>query len=157
MAALENLLIRLARLSLPRADREWMAGDVEEEWRRLRVAEGRVAAVRWLLAETCRNLGHALSLERPELKGRLLVRNLGQDFRYALRLFRRAPAFTATVIVTLGLGIGANTAIFSVVDALLFKPLPYPHAERLYAVTFANETPLGMQYWPYPKYAALAR
>ena len=157
MAALENLLIRLARLSLPRADREWMAGDVEEEWRRLRVAEGRVAAVRWLLAETCRNLGHALSLERPELKGRLLVRNLGQDFRYALRLFRRAPAFTATVIVTLGLGIGANTAIFSVVDALLFKPLPYPHADRLYAVTLANETLLGMQYWPYPKYAAFAR
>lgn len=56
---------------------------------------------------------------------------LGQDVRYALRGFRRSPVFTVTVIVTLMLGIGATTAIFSVVDRILFRSLPYAHADRL--------------------------
>jgi putative ABC transport system permease protein len=79
------------------------------------------------------------------------------DFRYAARNLLHAPGFAAIVVVTLALGIGANTAIFSVVDALLFKSLPYPHADRLYAITLATDKPQGYQYWPYPKYAAFAR
>ena len=54
-----------------------------------------------------------------------------QDLRYALRAFRRAPAFTAAAVLSIGIGIGANTAIFSVTNALLFRPLPYPDAARL--------------------------
>jgi putative ABC transport system permease protein len=56
---------------------------------------------------------------------------LGQDVRYALRGFRRSPVFTVTVIVTLMLGIGATTAVFSVVDRILFRSLPYAHSDKL--------------------------
>src|SRR5271170_7211069 len=57
-----------------------------------------------------------------------------QDVRYALRGFGRNPVFAVTVIATLALGIGATTAIFSVVDRILFRSLPYGHADRLVSV-----------------------
>jgi predicted permease len=56
---------------------------------------------------------------------------LGRDVRYAFRVMRRTPAFTATAIVTLALVIGACTAVFTLADAILLRPLPYPQPERL--------------------------
>ncbi len=76
---------------------------------------------------------------------------LAQDARHGLRVIRRSPAFSLAAVATLAVGIGASTAVFSVVDLLLFRSLPYPRADRLVSVGFsgpidANEFNVGNAY-----------
>ncbi len=64
------------------------------------------------------------------------LENILRDISFALRQMRRKPGFTITAVLTLALGIGANTVIYTLVDSILLRPLPYPHQDRLMRVPY---------------------
>src|SRR5262249_18593106 len=101
-------------------------------------AAARVAAKRRLggvpqIQEECRDMRRTNQIETTV-----------SDLRYAVRVLGHTPGFTAVLVLTLGLSIGASTAIFSVIEGVLLRPLPYPHADRIVRVFFNGDS--------YPKF-----
>jgi predicted permease len=108
--------------------------DLEEEMRfhlEMRAQESGAAAARKKFG----NVAFLLEDSR-EAWGWSALERIARDTRYALRAFRKSPAFTATAIATMALAIGVNTAIFSFVDRLLLRPLPFPESDRLASLYF---------------------
>jgi predicted permease len=138
----------LLRLLLPRDEREFLLGDLEERWReriegREGASSGAAGHVRlWYYGQVLRSMVHALRMRRESRglargdAGSLKpswnpLRDAGQDLHFALRSFRARPGFALTAVLLIGLGIGATVSIFSVVDAIVLRPLPYPDPDRL--------------------------
>src|SRR5262245_44025692 len=86
-----------------------------------------------------------------DARGVRWIEELWQDLRYGARMLMKNPGFTLIAVITLALGIGANTAIFSIVNGVLFESLPYPDADRLVVVTEETQGAPGLSV-AYPDY-----
>jgi predicted permease len=151
----------LLRFRLAPEDCEFALGDLEEEFLERLDRDGRARARRWywrqalrtLIARRRRRFPADLASnpldgqDIPATRRTTLMTHLAQDIRFALRILRRSPGFTAIVGLSLALGIGASTAMFSVVHAALLKPLPFKDPERLvmtmWGTSAADNAPLN--------------
>ena len=154
LGGFEQVLIRLLERLLPEQEREFLLGDLMEELHRRRATDGPWATRRRALHEILALARHGWlwRLRRPKedpmssplesaasqspLSKHLRI--FGRDLRVGARRLVRAPGPTLVIVATLALGIGLNSLVFMLADTLLFRPLPYPEAERLISIETNN-------------------
>jgi putative ABC transport system permease protein len=153
------ILSRIVRAS----ERNALLGDLEESFcTEILPARGAPAARRWYWAQTLRaplflgaNEPKQRTASSPHGDGPML--NTLTDLRFALRMLARQPGFTALALLTLAVGIGATTAIFSAVYPIIVEPLPYPHADRVHMVYEREKKDGATSYVGYATFVDLAR
>ncbi len=153
---------RLSRLRLDPARRaeivEELSQHLHDRYAELRSAGMNAAeAEQQSLTELTRLARHLAGIEPPAALeppvlgggGSTMLRTITHDIRYAVRTFLRNPGFTTVVLLTLGLGIGATTAIFSVLDGVMLRPLPYADIDRILTISEQTKDGRGMSVaWP---------
>ena len=128
-----RIAARLLAFFTAAEDREIVLGDLAEEFRVVRVPRlGERAARRWYWSQVVRSIWPLFSFSWAQ-EGWGMT-GLGSDVVGALRLFRRAPAFAFVVVLTVGIGVGGVTAVFSVVRGVVLSPLAFPESERVVAL-----------------------
>lgn len=138
--------------ALSPTDRRYVLSDLAEEYAELLRTKGRRAARRWYRSQVIRSLIPSLrrrqtllrngrSSRRQPQRGAKLLDSIRHDLRFALRGFRRSPGFTAVVVITLALGIGANTAAFSLVNSVLLNPVSLEGGGRIVQLWRDMEVP----------------
>jgi hypothetical protein len=129
----------LLSLTSPPAELPYLLDDLAEELGARTATHGRCRALAWAISQTVRSLG-PLALARLRERrtagrtgahGDAMLTRLSDDLRYSLRVAARRPWLSLTLVATMALGIGTTTAVFSVIDALLLRPLAFPEPDRL--------------------------
>jgi predicted permease len=137
MKTLRSLVWRLRSWRTSAQDEELLRAEIDEHIA-MHTAENRRAGLPPVEArrQALLTFGNVEAIKEAyrDQRGLPFVETLLRDTRHAIRGLRRTPAFSAAVILTLALGIGANTAVFAVIDTILIRPLPYPEAEALVSI-----------------------
>jgi predicted permease len=152
-----RLAVAILERVVPREEREFCLGDLEEQFHD-RAANGMWRARLWYWRQTMTHMfsdpSSSPSMDNRSHPSRERLGSLLADIRFGLRQLRRTPGFTITALLTLAIGIGANVAIFSVLNALLLRPLPFQDPDRLMRTYL--RLPMGSgqsieMFWSYPK------
>jgi MacB-like periplasmic core domain len=130
----------LLRLFVSETDRRAIENDLSELYELRRRQEGAAAAERWLRRQRLLYPVHVvLESVRATIGGALgAIAHLGRDIPYSARSLARTPALTATIVLTVGIGLGATTAMLGVVRAVLIDPLPYAASDELFWIYTDN-------------------
>jgi predicted permease len=137
------------RQRVPPRKAEPILGDLAEDYRQRQRGSSRIAANVWLIRESLSMISAYADRQDPARKSRVCnlgrredLRGLAQDVRFTLRLLARDPWFVLAAVATLGLGVGANVAVFSTVRTVLLSELPYPDATALVEVSLLTSRDL---------------